>query len=146
MLLVDTPGVALQMSVQSSFAFLTTRLDAQHSVDACSKNYSLCTGVALFVSPVQPALFPGSLRPDGLMSSLLVSHKVETTNSVQRRKHTSSAVKSQIHHITPIARNDTKVPYLKIPNEHPPLFFTRRQQLQGRVSNSLIFTTLKNHY
>ena len=38
-ILVDKPGVALPVSVQSSFGFLTTRLDTQHRVDACSKHF-----------------------------------------------------------------------------------------------------------
>ena len=37
---VDTPGVALPVSL---LVFLTTRLDAQHRFDACSRHYLLCT-------------------------------------------------------------------------------------------------------
>ena len=43
-ILVDTPGVALPVFVQSSFGFLTTHLDTQHRFDACSKHFVLCTG------------------------------------------------------------------------------------------------------
>ena len=50
-------------------------------------------------------------------------------------KYTTSVTNSHVPHITPIARNDTKLSYLKRPNEHPPLFFTR-QWLQWRVSNN----------
>ena len=42
-ILVDTPGVAFPVPVQSSFGFLTTRLDTQHRFDACSNHYLLCT-------------------------------------------------------------------------------------------------------
>ena len=42
-ILVDTPGVALPVSVQSSFGFLT-RPDTRHRFDACLTHYLLCTG------------------------------------------------------------------------------------------------------
>ena len=50
-ILVGTPGVALPVPVQSSFGFLTTRLDTQHRFDACSKHYILCTGGGITPPP-----------------------------------------------------------------------------------------------
>ena len=51
-ILVDRPGFPLPVSVQSSFGFLTTRLDTQHRFDACLKHYQvLCTGGSILSPP-----------------------------------------------------------------------------------------------
>ena len=54
-ILVDTPGVTLPVSVQSSFGFLMTRPDTQHRFDACLKHYLFCAGGGMPSSPrVEP--------------------------------------------------------------------------------------------
>ena len=72
----------------------------------------------VFVSPVQPALFPGSPRTDGFHRLDYRSHRVG--NKAECPKEQTHRLGSQlsIPHITPIARNDTKLSYLKRPNEH----------------------------
>ena len=60
----------------------------------------------VFVSPVQPALLPGSPRTDGF-HVLIICLPQGRDKSDDMSKYTSSATNSQIPHITPLARNDT---------------------------------------
>ena len=67
----------------------------------------LCKLHDIFVSPVQPALLPGSPRTDGFHVLSIDLHRVGTSKSDEISKYTSSATSSHIPHITPLARNDT---------------------------------------
>ena len=87
-ILVDTPGVTLPVSVQSSFGFLMTRPDTQHRFDACLKHYLFCAGGGMpsspRVEPITSLLCTRTFRGSSHYYTLFISRPLAGVNTLCR--------------------------------------------------------------